>query len=179
MPEITKDDLQIIEDGFFEAAFRANRLREWTLFDSYLQGLDRRVNDYHGEIKKSVESGKDNLLGIRDIWDKCSNIELTDLQTFTNGVRWINKPTWESQNGTPPQANAFNMRVLNISNLIQAVDEIEKSLKTEALKPLVDPCNLFRKFISTQRSERQQIVSEEIKDLCELTIRLRERIQKM
>jgi hypothetical protein len=176
---ITKGDLQTIEDGFLEAAYRANRLREWAVFDGYLQSLDRRVNDYHAEIKKSVESGKDNLIDIVEIWNKINFIEWADLQNFAGGVRWINKSTWESQNGALLPANAVNMKVLNISNLTQTFGEVEKSLKLEALKPLVDPCNLFRKFISVQKSERQQIVNEEIKDLCELTIRLRERIQKM
>ena len=179
MPEITNDDLQAIQDGFLEAAFRANRLHEWTLFDVQLQNLDRRFTDFHTAVKTAiVQNSMAALPEIMDIWDRCSTIERIDLQTFLDGVEWINKSTWEVLNGGPPKPNAVVMRTLNIADIQQQASELDTRLAMQAVVPLVEPCNLFRKTLNAHRAARQQTVTKEVMELCNLTGRLRERIQK-
>lgn len=179
MPEITNDDLQAIQDGFLEAAFRANRLHEWTLFDVQLQNLDRRFTDFHNEVKSAIaRNSNDTLPVITDIWERCSTIERIDLQTFVDGVEWVNKPNWETLNGAPPKPNAVVMRVLSIADIQQQATVLDERMAMKAIIPLADPCNLFRKILNAHKATRQQIVTKEVMELCNLTSRLRERIQK-
>jgi len=179
MPD-DKEYLKAILDGFIEVAFRANRLREWTVFDGRLYTLEGRFTEFHNEVRTANEQNNSaNLPKITDTWERFSTVELIDLQTFISGVNYINKTTWqEAGNGGVPQPASTTLRAVDVSALDQPVQKIDQELAdAKSLKRLLEYSILFRKALNGQKFLRQQTVTDEIKDLCELTIRLRASLQ--
>ncbi len=179
MPD-DKEYLKAILDGFIEVAFRANRLREWTVFDVRLYNLDIRFTEFHNEVRTANDQGNNaNMPKIADIWERCSTIEIIDLQTFISGVNYINKTTWqEPGNGAAAQPVGAALRTVDLSSLDQPLQKIDQELMNgRSTKRLLEYSVLFRKALNAQKSLRQQTISDEIKDLCELTIRLRASVQ--
>jgi hypothetical protein len=182
MPVINEDAFKSLQEAFQEVAFRANRLREWMELDRYLRFLERRFSDFHGEVQSIVgpplKIAPDSLSRLNSMWTRCRETELVDLQTFADGVRHINRSSWNEQaNGGGPQANASSMRVINIANLNQLTDSLEQALIGQALNDLGQRSSLFRRTLNGHIADRQNIVNTEVQEMCELTIRLRMQLQ--
>jgi hypothetical protein len=182
MPEIKEAALLSLQEAFQEVAFRANRLREWMTLDLCLRSLERRFSDFDNEVQKVVGPPLDLTAGtearLKHMWNRCRDTELVDLQTFAEGVRYINRSTWNEQgNGSAPQPGALAMRVVNISSLNQLIDPLEKAVTERLFGDLLTRCALFRKTLNGQIADRQHIVNSEVQELCELTIRLRMQLQ--
>ena len=182
MPEIKEAALLSLQEAFQEVAFRANRLREWMTLDSYLRYLERKFGDFYNEVEKVVGPplaiATDSQAHLTKMWNRCKATELVDLQTFADGVRYINRSSWNEQgNGGAPQTAALTMRVVNISTLNQLVDPLEQALAELLIKDLGQRSALFQKTLNGQIADRQHIVNSEIQELCELTIRLRMQLQ--
>jgi hypothetical protein len=182
MPEIKEAALLSLQEAFQEVAFRANRLREWMAFDHYLRLLERRFGDFNSEVQRVVgppltlDGGSQARL--TQMWTRCKDTDFVDLQTFADGVRHINRSSWNEQvNGAASQPNVLAMRVVNISNLNQLADPLEQALATMSINDLAQRCALFRKNLNGQIADRGHIVNSEIQELCELTIRLRMQLQ--
>jgi hypothetical protein len=176
MPEMKESDLQTLQEAFIEVAFRANRLREWTEIEKDLRKLDRSFSDFHDEVRKiETQPAAANMPLISDLWRRCSESDLVDLQASISGLRFINQSTWP---GGDAGAQPGSLRVVDFSNLAQLVDAIEQAITDQALKQLTQQSNLFRKALNTQFADRQTRMRSEIQELCELTIRLKERLQR-
>jgi hypothetical protein len=179
MPEIKEDAFKSLLEAFQEVAFRANRLREWMELDRYLRSLERRFSEFDSEVRTTV-GPPPNLAGglsrISLMWTRCQETELMDLQTFADGSRHINRSSWNEQ-GNGAQANTSGMRVVSIADLIKVVGGLEQALTNQALLELSQQCNLFRKTLAAHVADRQHIVTIEVQEMCELTIRLRMQLQ--
>src|ERR1044071_5970443 len=107
MAEIKDAALQSLQEAFQEVAFRANRLREWMALDSCFRALAVRFGDFNQEVESVVGPppviAANSQTRLRQLWNRCKETELVDLQVFTDGVRHINRSSWRDANGgTPP-----------------------------------------------------------------------------
>jgi hypothetical protein len=177
MPEIDDIALQRLQAAFEEVAFRANRLREWMEFDRLLRYLERRFIDFSDDVTQSIGNvGVTTMPKLNQMWNRCKELELVDLQSFAEGVKYINRTSW--MNGTSSQTPTTVMRIIDVSSLNQYITPLEKALTDQALPALSEQCSLFRRTLKGQIASRQQSVSTEITELCELTIQLRMQVEK-
>jgi len=168
---VTLESLQV---AFKEVAFRANRLREWADMEPRLLNLESRFGEFYEEAKDSTDNMDDKKKRkMNDLWGRLEETELLDLQTFVEGLREINRSSWAEGNGNG--ANASTISVLpkaDISTIIQFMQPIKEALADKAWVDLVEQCNLFKRAMKGHLLNHRNIVRRELRELCELTIRL-------
>ncbi|MBC1225209.1 hypothetical protein GNF10_31080 [Nostoc sp. UCD121] len=166
---VAHDDswLQPLGEAFHEVAFRANRLREWMEFEPLLRNLENRFSQFYSEVKNT---SKDNFGSkvdtIQTIWSFCQESDIVDLEKFTDGIQHINQSLVTGDiNKSDPTAQVLK--------LIDIGGKIRKSMDDLVFNDLKTNSNDFQMLLKGLTSNRRNVVGKEVRELCELTIRLR------
>ncbi|MGA9768604.1 MAG: hypothetical protein WBV94_06170 [Blastocatellia bacterium] len=163
-----------LRNKFDEVDFRANRLSEWIELDDYLRKLESRFKDFYDAATKSAGPplivNPDIIANLNDLWRRCSEAELIDLQSFVASLEFINRPTWmQTGNGAGIPLNVVGMYIINVSGLYQLINSIEQELNNGNIKNLAEQCSLFRKTLNGLIADRKHVLRKEKQDLCGAT----------
>jgi hypothetical protein len=166
---VANDDswLQPLGKAFHEVAFRANRLREWMELEPLLRNVENRFSQFYSEVRNT---SKDNFGSkvdtIQTIWSFCQESDMIDLEKFIDGIQHINQAlVTEETNRSDPTSQ--------ILSLIDIGEKISKSIDEVVFSDLKTNSNDFQMLLKGLMSNRRNIVGKEVRELCELTIRLR------
>ena len=174
MPEIDDAALQTLQETFQEVADRANRLREWMELEPYLRSLETSFDLFNREVRLAAgpppDIGQATVARLNDLWSRCQDTDFIDLQSFAQGVQYINQPlTLDGDNDPGPQ--------LDISSLVHKAGLIQQTLVNVAINELRQRCTDFQRVLNGQVADRRNMVRREVRELCELTIRLKMKLE--
>jgi hypothetical protein len=161
MPEINKH----LQDAFQEVAFRANRLREWLELERYLRNLSDKCDTFEMQLRSAQRVHSSARLDkLTQLWNRCQNNEIMELKTFSRRVDHIK--------GGHPVLD-LELPQVDFTSLLELVQPIQTALMQNELDKATELCLKFQAALAAQRTDREALVSKEMRDLCELTNQLR------
>jgi hypothetical protein len=169
MAEITLEARSILKGAFEEVAYRANRLREWIVYQEKLRPLQISFGVLLAEVEVGIGSNGFNdgaFPRIKNSWASCKGSDLLDLQIFHEEVvRYIDKPL--NAAAVPPAKVKYD--VANFLMLRASIDQDVGKLRGAELK---DHCSNFEDAIKFQLAILRNTVQTEMQELCDLTRKL-------
>lgn len=159
--------------SFEEVANLSYRLREWLDLETQLRLVEISFKPFNDKLQSGVDSrnfGQESPT-LNALWTNCRDPNLIDLSTFAQSIRYINQPAVAGVTRYPdPQ--------VGITALVEGADNIEQALVRGNFEVLKNECENFRRALQGQIANRKNRVKSEIEQLCELTYRLRMRLEE-
>jgi hypothetical protein len=163
---VTLDEsgIQTLRDNFSEVALRANRIRELLEMDADLRRMEhdlkrflQRMNIEDSAIQAQIPALKEELRSFQ-------TGGLPGLKSFTGQVQFLSKPL------TGGAVN--NPAARWLQEVEQQIPALRQALNDQAIKMLRDKADELDITLSGTRSDYQNVLKSEIRELCELAVRV-------
>jgi hypothetical protein len=165
---------QALQESFGEVAFRANRLREWIRFHERLRALENSFNAFLREVRRAVgpSTNFDDVIQnrLRELWSNCQDNDLTELEYFRDGVRYISRPLSTDANAPPSQR-------FDVAQVINVCEQIRQALNDLSLVQLGQRSGELEMALWLQFTSQRRAVQQEIDELYLLTNNLHAQFQ--
>lgn len=172
-PLLTDDAFQVLQQLVREVAFRANRLLEWRDFNLKARVFETTFESFWRDVKTAAGNfDQQTVNNLQGLWDRCKFPDFTELQIYPESIQHINKPLLATNNG------ATDDRVQKwIDTLAQSCGQIDADFAGQNYGSLVTNCEALRKLLQSQVSRRTAILEAELKQLCQLSNGLAQRLE--
>jgi hypothetical protein len=170
--KVVETTILSLQMSFSEVAMRANRLQELMELEPYLVNLRSSFDQFNREVRLIPAPPIDQvtLTRLNYLWSRCNDTDFIDLKSFSNGIRYIDQ-SLSSDTSTIPMVNEW------IDTLLTLSEQIQVNLDNTSLGDLKDNCTKFQRILNGYIADRRMVVISEIKQLCELTFRLKMKLE--
>jgi hypothetical protein len=175
MPDPSELQLEPLRQAFRDVAFRSNRVGEWIDLEPYLRNLDASFGEFCSEVRLAVgppprlSSGR--IRKLRDLWSRCRSTDFTDLKSFASGAIYLNQQLVPGAGGNPgPHVSVW------VTDLATLADKLEESINQGNYNELAQYAQKFQQTLNGQIADRRNFVRKEVRDLCDLTILLKNQL---
>jgi hypothetical protein len=180
MPPIDPDQLSTtlanLAQSAQELAFRSNRVREWLELSAILARLDSRYGEFYARVeqfsrKPSSFSGS-KAVDAREAWNNLRKAELADLRSLSGGLKYISQPLSNNPGEPPPVVGDWSPHIQTLSDQIWgALSPLNPNFPM-----LVQCAGGLRDALTANVADSRRLVEIEVRELCELTTRLRKNL---
>lgn len=162
---------QSLAEAFQEVSFRANRLREWMELEPSLRLVESSFALFNDQVSALTPDKFSRMAPkLRDAWRRCHHTDVLELDAFTRGIECINKPL------SPDEPNTLGPQQ-TLLTLVALAQKIQQALMDGNVLILKQHSADFQRHLSGQLADRRNMVNKEVRELCELTIRLKMRLE--